>query len=41
MFLGGCVLVSGFLLLFGFVLTIAVEKAVLLRVEKQSAPPLP
>lgn len=39
MFSGGCVLVSGFLLLFVFILTIAVEKPVFFRVEKQPVPP--
>lgn len=38
MFSGGYVLDLGVLLLFVFILTIAVEKAVLLRVEKQPAP---
>jgi len=41
MFAGGCVFVSGFLLLFVFILTVAVEKPVLFRVEKQPTPPLP
>lgn len=39
MFSGGCVLVSGFLRLFVFILTIAVEKPVLLGVEEQALPP--
>lgn len=39
MFSGGCVLVSGFLLLFVFISTVAVGRPVLFRVEEQPVPP--